>query len=38
MQKEGFHPSFFKWKLRTTSGSFVQLGGLGLKELGLCGI
>lgn len=31
-------PSFSKWKPVTMPGSFLQLGGLGLKELGLCGI
>lgn len=31
-------PSFSKWNLETISGSFLQLGGLGLKELGRCGM
>lgn len=34
----GSLPSFSKWKMRTTSGSFFQLGGLGLQELGRCDI
>ena len=31
-------PSFSKWKLVTMPGSFLQLGCLGLNELGLCSI